>query len=121
AVCVFVSRLRNLCRRGNLEVVSTTDVAEQEDVVLAEALFQSLGSVRRQVRRTAGRPLPSPLSGSQIELVRLVRRTPGITVSEAADELRLAGNTVSTLVRQLTGAGVLRREADPADRRVARL
>jgi DNA-binding MarR family transcriptional regulator len=88
---------------------------------LAEQLFEALGSVRRQVRRTAGRPWPSPLSGSQIELVRLVRRFPGGTVSEAAEALGLAGNTVSTLVRQLTDAGVLRREPDPADRRVARL
>ena len=93
----------------------------QKDVGLAEALFRSFGAVRRQVRRTAGRPWPSPLSGSQIELVRLVRRHPGVTVSEAAEELRLAGNTVSTLVRQLTDAGLLRRAADPDDRRLARL
>lgn len=93
-----------------------------EDLRLAEQLFESLGSVRRQVRRTAGRPWPAAtLSGSQIELVRLVRREPGIAVSEAAESLGLAGNTVSTLVRQLTDAGVLRREPDPADRRVARL
>jgi DNA-binding MarR family transcriptional regulator len=92
-----------------------------EDVRLAEELFEALGSVRRQVRRTAGRPWPSPLSGSQVELVRLVRRSPGVTVSEAAEALGLAGNTVSTLVRQLTDAGMLRREPDPADRRVARL
>ena len=73
------------------------------------------------MRRTAGRPLPSPLSGAQVELVRLLRREPGLTVGEAAEALGLAGNTVSTLVRQLTDAAVLRREPDPADRRVARL
>jgi DNA-binding MarR family transcriptional regulator len=33
----------------------------------------------------------------------------------------LAPNTVSTLIRQLTNAGLLRREPDPADRRLARL
>jgi DNA-binding MarR family transcriptional regulator len=92
-----------------------------DDLRLAESLVEALGSVRRQMRRTAGRPLPSPLSGSQIELVRLVHREPGIAVSEAAEALGLAGNTVSTLVRQLTDSGVLRREPDPADRRVARL
>jgi DNA-binding MarR family transcriptional regulator len=102
--------------------VSSPQPSAEEDVRLAEALFEALGSVRRQVRRTAGRPWPAQqLSGAQIELVRLVRRTPGITVSEAAESLKLAGNTVSTLVRQLTDAGVLRREPDPADRRVARL
>ena len=95
--------------------------APDHDLRLAESLVEALGSVRRQMRRTAGRPMPSPLSGSQIELVRLVRRQPGIAVSEAAGALGLAGNTVSTLVRQLAEAGVLRRESDPADRRVARL
>ena len=93
-----------------------------DDVRLAELLFEALGAVRRQVRRTAGRPWPTTdLTGAQIELVRLVRREPGRTVSEAADRLGLAPNTVSTLVRQLTDAGLLVREPDPADRRVARL
>jgi DNA-binding MarR family transcriptional regulator len=98
-----------------------TERLNTEHLRLAEQLFEALGSVRRQIRRTAGGPLPSPLSGAQIELVRLIRRSPGVTVSEAAESLGLAGNTVSTLVRQLTDAGVLHRETDPADRRVARL
>lgn len=88
----------------------------------AERLGEALGALRRQLRRTVGRPWPTvELTGSQVELVRLVRREPGRTVSEAADRLGLAPNTVSTLVRQLTEAGLLRREPDPADRRMARL
>ncbi|MBC6463056.1 MarR family winged helix-turn-helix transcriptional regulator, partial [Actinomadura sp. HBU206391] len=39
----------------------------------------------------------------------------------AARELHLADNSVSTLVNQLIGAQMLRREIDPADRRAARL
>jgi len=42
-------------------------------------------------------------------------------VAEAAAELRLAANSVSTLVRQLTDGGLLVRSVDPVDRRVARL
>jgi DNA-binding MarR family transcriptional regulator len=42
-------------------------------------------------------------------------------VNEAAEELSLAPNTVSTLVRQLTDEHLLIRQVDPADRRVARL
>jgi DNA-binding MarR family transcriptional regulator len=42
-------------------------------------------------------------------------------VSAAAAQLHLAGNSVSTLVNQLTEAGLLRRERDPADGRSARL
>jgi DNA-binding MarR family transcriptional regulator len=50
-----------------------------------------------------------------------VRHQPGVSVTAAAAELRLAANTVSTLVGQLSEAGLLLREPDPADRRVARL
>ncbi|GAA1788893.1 hypothetical protein GCM10009682_08690 [Luedemannella flava] len=39
----------------------------------------------------------------------------GIGVPAAARELRLAGNPVSTLINQLTEAGHLCRETDPAD------
>jgi DNA-binding MarR family transcriptional regulator len=46
---------------------------------------------------------------------------PGISVAAAARELHLAANSVSTLVNQLVDAGLLRREADPADRRAALL
>jgi DNA-binding MarR family transcriptional regulator len=95
---------------------------EKDDVLLAEQLLEALSSLRRQVRGTAGRPWPdAPLTGAQVDLVRLVRRQPGIPVGAAAEALRLAPNTVSTLVRQLAAAGVLRREPDAADRRIGRL
>lgn len=95
---------------------------EPDERPLAEQLFETLGALRRQLRRVAGRPLPATsLSSAQVELVRLVRREPGIPVSGAAVALGLAPNTVSTLVRQLTDAGVLHRTVDSGDRRVARL
>lgn len=46
---------------------------------------------------------------------------PGISVAAAARELRLADNSVSTLVNQLLAAGMLHREQDPDDRRAVRL
>ncbi|WP_242000859.1 MarR family winged helix-turn-helix transcriptional regulator [Kribbella rubisoli] len=89
---------------------------------LAEDLLAAIGLVRRRLRRSAGRPLAlSTLTGSQAELVRLVRRNPGISVAEAAAELGLVANTVSTLVGQLTERRMLLRAPDEADRRVARL
>jgi DNA-binding MarR family transcriptional regulator len=89
---------------------------------LADDLLATMASIRRSGRRVAGRPVElSALTGAQVDLVRLVRRRPGISVTQAADELWLAGNTVSTLVRQLTDAGLLIRRADESDRRVARL
>jgi DNA-binding MarR family transcriptional regulator len=50
-----------------------------------------------------------------------VTARPGIRVSEAARELLLAGNSVSSLVNRLTKEGYLVRETDPEDRRSALL
>lgn len=89
---------------------------------LAQSLLDSMAAIRRTARRVARRPaLLSGLTGSQLELVRAVRRRPGISVADAAQELRLAPNTVSTLVGQLTDAGIVVRTPDRDDRRVARL
>ena len=89
---------------------------------MADELLDAIAALRRQLRRAAGRPWPNDnLTYAQSELLRLVRRRPGLAVAEAADELGLAANTVSTLVGQLTGMGLLRRTKDDTDRRVARL
>jgi DNA-binding MarR family transcriptional regulator len=92
------------------------------DLALADDLFAAVGQLRRHGRRLGGGPWPArTLSGAQAELARLVRRRPGLSVAEAAGELALAPNTISTLVGQLADAQVLTRVADPQDRRVARL
>jgi DNA-binding MarR family transcriptional regulator len=93
---------------------------------LTAELFGTVGRFRRQLRRSAGRSFdglgqPGGLTESQAELLRLVGRQPGISVSAAANELGLAANTASTLVSKLSAGGLLNREADPADRRVGRL
>jgi DNA-binding MarR family transcriptional regulator len=88
----------------------------------ADELLDAMASLRRAIRRTARRPVElAGLTGAQLELVRLLRRHPGLSIAEAARELRVAPNTVSTLVRQLADAGLVTREVDVVDRRVARL
>ncbi|MGI5215846.1 MarR family winged helix-turn-helix transcriptional regulator [Plantactinospora sp. CA-290183] len=74
--------------------------------------------LRRVTSRRTGRP---PLPDAQVEVLRLVERWPGISVKEAAERLHTAANTVSTLVGELTGAGLLERDRDPENRRVVRL
>jgi DNA-binding MarR family transcriptional regulator len=92
---------------------------------LTSVLFGTIGRFRRQVRRSAGRSadrsFAAGLTESQAELLRLVGRQPGISVSQAAAELGLAANTASTLVSKLCAEDLLLRQADPADRRVGRL
>jgi DNA-binding MarR family transcriptional regulator len=90
--------------------------------LLADELLAAMGAIRRSGRHHARRPEElSQLTGSQLELVRLLRRRAGISVREVAEELNLAPNTVSTLVRQLVDAGFVVRRCQETDRRVARL
>ncbi|WP_405885160.1 MarR family transcriptional regulator [Streptomyces sp. NBC_01136] len=87
-----------------------------------EELADTLAGVQRLIRRRLRSGMAAPrLRGAEVELLRLVVARPGIGVSEAAKELYLAGNSVSTLVNQLARDGYLIRETDPADRRAARL
>ena len=73
-------------------------------------------------RRSAGRGLDSTrLSESQSELLWLVGRQPGISVSAAAAELGLVPNTASTLVSKLVANGLLIRTVGETDRRVGQL
>jgi DNA-binding MarR family transcriptional regulator len=88
----------------------------------ADRLAKAVADLRRITRRTIRNDWPfAPLSPSQIELLRTVVDHPGIGVREAADHLRLAPNTVSTLVGSLTDADLLRRTRDERDGRAARL
>lgn len=104
------------------EGAKSVDPVAPDTSDLAQALMDAMAAIRRTARRVAGSPaLLSDLTGSQLELVRIVRRRPGISVADAAEELRLAPNTVSTLVGQLTDAGIIVRATDRSDRRVARL
>ena len=81
-----------------------------------------VGELHRLLRRSAaGRANRVVLPEAQVELLLLVRAESGISGKEAARRLGTAPNTVSTLVRDLTDAGLLDRDRDPADRRVVRL
>ncbi|MDI5966791.1 MarR family winged helix-turn-helix transcriptional regulator [Streptomyces sp. SL13] len=89
---------------------------------LPSGLAEVLAGIQRLVRRRVRRDVAGPrLRGAQTELLALVAERPGIGVSAAAKELYLAGNSVSTLVNQLTAAGLLSRGTDPGDRRSALL
>jgi DNA-binding MarR family transcriptional regulator len=114
-----------------LILLSTTTAAHFRDIVssvndssaLAAAdLFGAIGLLRRAARRSARQAWrQQPLPPAQSELLRLAASRPGITVADAAQELRLAPNTVSTLVGRLTSVGLLRRGRSADDGRTALL
>jgi DNA-binding MarR family transcriptional regulator len=106
-------------------MASTAPIAPADEAATsaaADTLLRTFARIRRAGRRQSGRPVElGSLTTAQLELLRLVKRRPGISVAEAARELRLAANTVSTLVRELSDRGMLMRRASEADRRVAEL
>jgi len=105
-------------------VVPAYIVSSVNDLSTAAAsdLLDAISLVRRTARRAVRLAWrQEPLPPAQSELLRLAAARPGITVADAAQELRLAPNTVSTLVGKLTTAGLLRRSRGAADGRTALL
>jgi DNA-binding MarR family transcriptional regulator len=96
--------------------------ALKQSTDLVAEVFGVVGRFRRQLRRSAGREFDSArVSEAQSELLWLVGRQPGISVSAAAAELGLVSNTASTLVSKLVAKGLLIRTVGETDRRVGRL
>ena len=62
-----------------------------------------------------------PLPQSELEVMRLLVRRPGLSVNDVARELGLQPSNASTAIRLLIARGTLERQADSADGRVARL
>ena len=100
---------------------AATGIGDQAKAEAAE-LLAALGAVQRVARRTVrGSAYAEPLPPARSELLRLTARRPGISVAEAAQELRLAPNSVSTMVSKLTADGLLSRGRVAADGRAVRL
>jgi len=98
------------------------DIVEGGSQALAGQVLEAIGGIRRVARRAARAAWHQELLPSaQSELLRLAAGRPGISVAEAAHELRLAPNTVSTLVGRLDAAGLLERTRGVADGRSVRL
>jgi DNA-binding MarR family transcriptional regulator len=107
------------------DITAVTGTRDEQAAALrnvAAELFTAVSVLRRTARRAARRAwAQQPLPLAQSELLRLAAARPGITVADAAQELRLAPNTVSTLVGRLTDAGLLSRERSAHDGRTALL
>jgi DNA-binding MarR family transcriptional regulator len=104
------------------EVPAEVPAAEVPAEVLAAEVLAAISGIRRVARRAARAAWQAErLPPAQSELLRLAAARPGISVAEAAHELRLAPNTVSTLVGRLDAAGLLERARAVADGRSVRL
>jgi DNA-binding MarR family transcriptional regulator len=98
--------------------IANSELAKRD----AGELLAAIGAVRRVARRAVRSAVDAEaLPPARSELLRLAARRPGIGVAEAAQELRLAPNSVSTMVSKLTEDGLLSRGRDAADGRSVRL
>lgn len=72
-------------------------------------------------RHGSAQPFPRALTGRQKEAVVFLAHRDAVTMGEFADGLRISRAAASELVSRLLEKGVIRREADPRDRRVVRV
>ena len=111
--------------RGWLPTEDTAEEAAADPQVpqaFAADLLTAISAVRRTTRRAVRHASPTePLPATRSELLRLTVSRPGITVAEAAREMRLAPNTVSTIVGSLATQGLITRGRSRADGRTVRL
>jgi DNA-binding MarR family transcriptional regulator len=88
----------------------------------ARSLTEVVTQLRRVLRTSIRSDYPwETLPMAQVELLQCLHERDGARVGELAGLLRLAPNTVSTLLQQMSDADLLRREVDPADRRAVRV
>jgi DNA-binding MarR family transcriptional regulator len=86
------------------------------------ALTDAVTRLRRSLRRAIRPEYPwETLPMAQVEVLQLLDERPDLAVGEVAATLRLAPNTVSTLVGQLLRDGLVERRSDHHDRRIGRL
>jgi DNA-binding MarR family transcriptional regulator len=91
-----------------------------QTTTLASELAKVHARIGRGLRyRTRAARETLDVTPSEGDLLRLLDRRPGIRVHDAALDLGVASNSVSTLVKQLNRSGLVERTADPADGRAA--
>ena len=95
--------------------------SNSEDAIRELAVV--LNDVAWLLPRTIGRAavLDDVLPASELEVMRLLVRRPGLSVNEVAAELAMRPSNVSGTVRTLIAQGLLERRRDEGDGRVARL
>ena len=95
---------------------SSADAAARE---LAGVLHDVAWLLPRTIGLRAAREDPLPVS--ELEVMRLLVRRPGLSVNDVARELGMQPSNASTAIRSLIARGTLQRRRDSDDGRVVRL
>ncbi|WP_178380061.1 MarR family winged helix-turn-helix transcriptional regulator [Cryptosporangium aurantiacum] len=102
--------------------MSGEKTAPEAVALLSGELAALLHDVSRQLRSAAHAEVNLvPLPDSERDVLRYVGRNPGSGVGVVARELHMKSSNVSAAVRNLVARDLMIREADPGDRRIARL
>ncbi|WP_036511192.1 MarR family winged helix-turn-helix transcriptional regulator [Nocardia aobensis] len=89
---------------------------------LPHDVARTIWAMHRALRNRQGTPTgQTARPPAQVELLRLVDATPGISVRELAEQLHMQANNVSTLVTTLMKDGFLERRRHPDDARQVQL
>ncbi|MFE9421669.1 MarR family winged helix-turn-helix transcriptional regulator [Kitasatospora sp. NPDC006697] len=106
------------------DAAPSADAPDTEDPLgfePAQRLTDVVTRLRRALRSSIRTDYPwESLPMAQVELLQTLAAAP-LRVGELAARQRLAPNTVSGLVSKLLEAGFVDRQADPGDRRTARI
>jgi DNA-binding MarR family transcriptional regulator len=94
--------------------MSHSNAAAVSPIEVAGQLRPVLLKLNRELRRET---TAFGVTGGQATLLGLIRRSPGIGIRELAARERIAPPSMSVAVTRLEKAGLVRRTADPLDRR----
>jgi DNA-binding MarR family transcriptional regulator len=102
--------------------VSKTSDKRRGIAALAEQLERDLSGIRRALRRPLDAEVAKgDLTGPQMNVMRVVVRSDGISLKDLSQAVSLAHSTVSGIVDRLEKRGMIERQADAADGRVRRI
>jgi DNA-binding MarR family transcriptional regulator len=93
-----------------------SDASSELAVILHDLAWLLPRTIDAQVE-----PQFDALPSSELEIMRLLVRRPGLSVGDVAQELALQTPNVSASVRMLLARGLLERRRDASDGRVTRL
>lgn len=96
----------------------TAPPATDEELDTAARLRVAIGRLSRRLRRAAS---DVPLTATEIAVLSTTARMGPVGLGRLAAEEAMNPTMLSRVVRTLEGAGLLRREGDPEDRRAAKV
>ena len=96
----------------------TQDEAPAQDPAADEALSEAFWAVARRLRERSAETLaPWDITPAHLRALRVLRRHGPVRLSALSEHLQIAPRSATEVVDALEARGLVRRRADPGDRR----